>query len=255
MEAVAQVQLALWNVKLCANLSPMTDADRVGQAFRETRLGLQLSMRDVEARTAALHEENPDLYDTANRNTISQIELLGLPRLAKVEHRALRALIHVIFGSLEAFVQLTGVDPHLSGVEEAGHRSVPIWTEGESVIPHLMLQDVGAPRVPNPVITARYAVKVMTEELIPVAYPGQVAFVQPSNVHQPGRLTLLHRYGRLALAYALAGDRFATLHGAQAFRLRGTDAIIGHVVSLEPMIPAAFLVPQEADAELTRAAG
>lgn len=225
-------------------------ADHVARAVREARAGLQLSMRDVEGRTAQMKAEAPELYEIVGRNVLSEVELLGEARLRKLDHRGARALLNLLFGSVEAFAAQTGVDLHLSA---AGTELpvVPVVDEGAVATPHLMLQQAPG-EVGAPVVGAAYAVRVGTEELIPLAYPGQLVYMRASDREEPGRLSLLHRHGRLQLAVALGGGRWATMQGARAFELRAGDAVLGHAVSIEPRIPAAYLVPS---AERTRAAG
>lgn len=233
----------------------MRVADEIAQAFRDRRRGLQYSMRDVEARTCALALEYPDLYAGVNRNMVSQLEAQGNPRLQVMDHRSQRAIMTVIFGSVEAFVEATGTDLHLSGAGRGAQRPlIPVFNEADLVTPHEMLDYESTSRVVSPVIGARYAVRVATDKHMPMLYPGQLVYAQPSAAQAIGTLCVLHHHGRIALGYALGNDRFATPNGP-VVSLKNSGHAIGHVIGMEPGIPPQLLAAPGSSEEPQRAAG
>ncbi|PIG96899.1 hypothetical protein AMD26_015335 [Deinococcus sp. UR1] len=210
-------------------------------------------MRDIEALTSKLAQSNPDLYASVNRNMVSQLEMQGAARLQVMDHRSQRAIMTVIFGSVEAFVEATGTDLHLSSAKAARQRvTVPVFGEGDRVVPHEMLNDEQRARVTTPVIGARYAVRVMSDTHMPMLHPGQLVYVQPSGTQTVGSLCVLHHQGRISLGFALGNNQFATPQ-RPVFTLHAPSYVIGRVTGMEPAIPPQLLTDSQEEPQ--RAAG
>lgn len=206
-------------------------------------MGLQHSMRDIEDLTNQLAEQAPDMYEGVNRNMVSQLEAQGLERLRVMNHRAQRAIVKVVFGSQLAFLEATGLDLHLSGIGEDAEHRIPLFDEGEGVVPHEMLLGTPPQQVVSPTRGARYAIRVKDSRHMPVLFPGQIVYVEPRATPPVGSLCVLHHHGRLSLFHRVDEQRFARPSG-QVVMLNGAT-VIGHVVSLDPTIPAQFLTDEE----------
>lgn len=227
--------------------------DSISKAFRDARLGLQLSMRDVEDLTAIMARERPDLYDSVVRNTVSKLERHGSVILNVTGHRVLRALIVLLFQSVEAFVAVTGVDLHLSSAQHSSSRLVPLWDEGQVVDANLLTQASAASKtVACPVVTSSYAVRVTTHEHAPLLVPDQLVYVRPSVTAEIGDLIVVQRPDRLALAYAVADDCWITTQDGRLFRPKRGDKMRGRVEAVSPSFPRELLISGE---EVIRATG
>lgn len=210
-------------------------------------------MRDIEDQTTTMSREHPDLYDSVIRNTVSKLERHGAATMAVTGHRSLRALIVLLFQSVEAFVAVTGIDPHLSGAGTSASRRVPVWNEGRAVDAGSLTQLSAAEEtVVCPVVTSSYAVRVTSDQHMPLIFPDQLVYVRPSVTPEIGALMVVQRLGRLALAYATADGRWITTQDGHAFRLNRGDEVRGRVESVMPTIPRELLVP---DDEVIRATG
>lgn len=216
----------------------MIRRDTAATAIKSARMGLQLSLRDLEARTKALQEQNPELYDFISRNTVYLVENQKRS-VDALEPRAARAMLTVLFGSVEAFALQTGIDLHLSPAANTA-RTVPLLHEQDYVVVHQIGTDPNAPTIETHDPLAVLAVAIHSTNMVPVLYPGQHAFFRPTDTAEIGELTLLHLAGRLTIAYALPGGEFADTANEKTFTLGRNDSIVGVATSYDTKVPASF---------------
>ncbi len=234
------------------------ERDRVAMVLRDAREARGLTLRAVQAATALLEEEDPDLYQTVHYMSARKYELLGhiegSQNVLYAESRRTRAIIRLYFGSVRHFIAITGVDPHISpvGGEEAQPITrVPLYVQGSFVDPQDIGQGVNAARtVVLPAPVGDFALEIAGMTMSPAMHEGQVVFCRFTQQVKVGRLMVLYRERQVSLAYCIAtrdGGVFATLeHGKPSFTLDEHEYVFGWVTLADPNVPSSQLgVPDD----------
>lgn len=213
----------------------------------------QLSVRDIEARTAEMEAQYPDLYSTVNRMSMHRWELAPshaeFQDFVRADSRRVRAVIHLLFGSMRHFKEVTGTDPYLSSVEGEDTQplsTVPLYLLGAAVDPYEVNSGARADRhVILPAPLGDFAVEVTGVSMYPALHEGQLCFSRFTSEQKVGRLMVLHLKGKLILAYCIATEKggiFATLEkDRKTFTLDPADSVFGWVTLHDPNVPGVNL--------------
>lgn len=212
-------------------------SNRLTTEMHARRRALGYSLRDVEDKTRALSERQPEIYGYLNRSTGSRIEERGDSLLLQQPAAVLRAMIVVLYGSVEQFNQELGVDLHLSPATPVPERSIPLWQEGDAAFGTHKLTDLeeGRDAVPAEDKASLFAMRVGSMKMSPKLFPGQIVRF---CVRQPeaGNMVAVVRNGKLELAFLLHNGMLTNIHD-EPFALRERSPatyIVG--VATEPLM-------------------
>lgn len=225
--------------------------DHVAAAVTERRKALLLTLRDVEAKSKILLDENPELYDIVSFSFVHQLEKQGRKFFDVTrDAKKLRTYIQIIYrGDLDLWVKETGIilnvpvitDYGLNGPEDDWN--MPLYREGQSVSGQQVANGEEALRSLSMSVSRPHWYLEVTGHLMePTVWPGQTVAVQPRTAIAPGELVVLNRGSQgLHLAWKLDARRYAYNrkgdNGRKDFELTAADEVLGVVAWVKPQIP------------------
>lgn len=215
----------------------------MAEAVRNTRIGMNLAMRDVEAMTTAMGHLHPEVYGTFTKSKLANLENDGIEFLRRTKEMApLRTLIHLLFQTDAHFVEVTGeVPPYgltdLSSVK----RSIPLYREGASVTRADLIAGTSCTKnvdalSPN----ADYALTVKSKRMEPFVSPSQHVQVALARDVAAGDMAVLRLGGKLSLAWCLDQQYRHASPKSRPFDLGEDEEVLGVVVSVRPFLSASY---------------
>ena len=221
----------------------MKAGDKLSEAVHTRRRKLGLSMRDVEARTAKLEEQDPTRFESVSRGTVSNIENGGREffetRSRPLGQRRMNALIELLFnGDAERWLIETGYDTvPLTRDSVDMLRDRPLYEEGQEISAAAIRTGKGyLDMLPPELPWADLLLQVTTNHNSPVVHSGQIIGISLNNAVPNGSLALVSRAGVLELAWQVSEHHYRAGAG-QPFGLAPRDTVLGRVAWVVPSLP------------------